>query len=83
MPKSNLDQTGTKRDSKFRLKNIRTYLSATVQDARNKIYKLAYAIGGSAVNDLLKATSSAPTVVSKTPLDVALYEFTCLPLAFP
>lgn len=65
VPKSKLDQTGTKRDSNFRLKNVRTYLFNYVQIARNAIYKSAAAIAGTVVNRLLKATSSVPTMVSK------------------
>ena len=65
MPKLKLDQTGTKRDSKFRLKNVRTYLFDYIQIARNAIYKSAAAIAGTVVNQLLKATSSTPTLVSK------------------
>ena len=64
VPKSKLDQTGTKRDSKFRLENARTYLFDSVQIARNAIYRSAAAITGAIVNRLLKATSSAPTLVS-------------------
>lgn len=65
VPKSKLDQTGTTRDGKFRLKNVRTYLFDYVQIARNAIYKSAAAIAGTVVNRLLKATSSVPTLVSK------------------
>ena len=54
-----------KGDSKFRLKNVRTYLFDYVQIAWNAIYKLGAAIAGEAVNRLLKATSSVPTVVSQ------------------
>ena len=64
MPKSKLDQTGTKCDSNFRLKNVRTYLFDYVQIARNAIYNSAAAIAGAVVNRLLKATSSVPTLVS-------------------
>ena len=65
VPKLKLDQTGTKHDSNFRLKNARTYLFDYVIIARNAIYKSAAAIAGVVVNRLLKATSSVPTVVSK------------------
>ena len=65
VPKSKLDQTGTKRDSKFRLKNVRTYLFDSVQIARNAIYNSAAAIAGTVVDRLLKAMSSVPTLVSK------------------
>ena len=67
VPKSKLDQTGTKRDSKFRLQNDRTYLFDRVLIARNAIYNSAAAIAGAAVNRLLKATSSVPTLVSQIP----------------
>lgn len=62
-PKSKLDQTGTKQDIKFRLKNVRTYLFDYVQVARNAIYKSGAAIAGTVVDRLLKATSSIPTLV--------------------
>jgi len=65
VPKSKLDQTGTKCDSNFRLKNARTYLFNSVQYARNSIYNSAAAIAGAAVDWLLKATSSVPTLVNK------------------
>ena len=52
-----------KRDSGFRLKNVRTYLFDYVQIARNAIYNLGAAITGEVVNRLLKTTSSVPTTV--------------------
>ena len=64
VPKSKFDQTGTKRDSEFRLQNDRTYLFDHVLVAQNAIYKSAAAIAGAVVNRLLKATSSVPTLVS-------------------
>src|ERR1700678_1154139 len=67
IPKSKLDQTGTKRDSKFRLQNNRTYLFDRVLIARNAIYGSAAATAGAVVNRLLKATSSVPTLVSQVP----------------
>ena len=63
MLKSNLDQTGAKRDSKFRLKNVRKYLSDSVKTARNAVYNLGAAIAGAVVNRHLKDTSSVPTPV--------------------
>ena len=69
VPKSKLDQTGTKRDSNFRLKNACTYLLDQVRTARNAIYRLGMAIAGAVVDRLLKATSSVPTVVSLHFLD--------------
>lgn len=62
-----MDQMGTKHDSKSRLKMARKYLFESVQFARNAIYNVAAAIGGSAVDRLLKATSSVPTLVSPVP----------------
>ena len=67
MPKSQLDQTGTKRDSRFQLRNNRTYLFDRVLIARNAIYKSAAVIAGAAVNRLLKVTSSVPTLVCQVP----------------
>jgi hypothetical protein len=60
-----------KRDSKFRVKNVRTYLYDYVRIARNAIYKLGAAITGEAVNRLLKTTSSVPTMVSQDPFNVS------------
>ena len=54
-----------KRDSKFRLQNERTYLFNCVLIAQNAIYNSAEAVAGTAVNRLLKATSSVPTMVSQ------------------
>jgi len=67
IPKSKLDQTGTKHDSKFRLQNACTYLFNWVQIARNAIYKSGAAVASALVNRLLKATSSVPTLVSQVP----------------
>jgi hypothetical protein len=60
-----------KRDSKFRLKNVRTYLFDSVRIARNAIYKLGAAITGEVVNRLLKSTSSVPTMVSQDPFNLS------------
>jgi hypothetical protein len=70
VPKSKLDQTGTKRDSKFRFQNDRTYLFDHVLIAWNAIYKSAAAIKVATVNRLLKETSSVPTLVP----DIYLFE---------
>jgi hypothetical protein len=61
--KSRLDLMGQRRDITSRQKNIREYLSLFVLAAREKIYKKASAIGGAAVNRLLKETSAVPTIV--------------------
>ena len=50
VPKSQLDQTGMKRDSRFRLRNNHTYLFDRVLIARNAIYKSAVAITGATIN---------------------------------
>ena len=65
VPKSKLDQTGMNRDSKFRLQNDHTYLFDRFLIARSAIYKSAAAIASTAINHLLKATSSVPTLVSQ------------------
>jgi hypothetical protein len=63
-PKSGMDQTGAKRDSQFREKNVRKYLLNYVRAARDAIYKRASAICGVVIDRLLKPTSSVPTLVS-------------------
>jgi hypothetical protein len=60
-----------KRDNKFRLKNVRTYLFDYVQIARDAIYRLGAAIAGAAVNRLLKTTSSVPTLVRQNPFNIS------------
>ena len=65
--KSQLDQTGTKCDSRFQLRNNCTYLFDHVLIAWNAIYKSAAAIAGATINCLLKATSSVPTLVCQVP----------------
>ncbi|KIK01139.1 hypothetical protein K443DRAFT_99156, partial [Laccaria amethystina LaAM-08-1] len=61
-PKSGMDQTGAKRDSQFREKNIHKYLLNYVRAARDAIYKRASAICGVVIDRLLKPTSSVPTL---------------------
>ena len=61
--KSRFDLMGQRRDIVFRQKNIREYLSLFVLKARELIYKKGIAIGGVAVNQLLKETSAVPTIV--------------------
>ena len=58
-----MDQTGSKRDSQFREKNIRKYLLDYVRTARDVIYRRAVAIGSVVIDRLLKPTSSVPTLV--------------------
>ena len=59
-----MDQTGAKRDSQFREKNVRKYLLDYVRVARDAIYRKAAAIGGVVIDRLLKPTSSVPTLVT-------------------
>lgn len=54
---------GLKRDVIFRLKNPRTFLLNLVQNARRWIYEKALSITSRVVEDLLKPTSSVPTMV--------------------
>ncbi|KAJ3741036.1 hypothetical protein DFH05DRAFT_1528856 [Lentinula detonsa] len=60
-PKSKLDQMGTRRDSKFRV-TARQFLMDKVTLARRWIYHQGYKIKGSAVENILKETSSVPTI---------------------
>ena len=53
-----------KRDSQFHEKNVRKYLLDYICAARDAIYKNAFAIGGTIIDQLLKPTSSVPTLVS-------------------
>jgi len=61
--KEQLDKVGLKRDTKFRLKNPRTFMLNQIQQARRWIYEKARSITSRAVEDLLKPTSSVPTMV--------------------
>jgi hypothetical protein len=54
---------GQIRDLAQRISNPRKILNEVVQTARSFIYRLAIPINGSAVAQLLKPTSSVPTVV--------------------
>ncbi|KAJ7825144.1 hypothetical protein B0H14DRAFT_3468789 [Mycena olivaceomarginata] len=61
-PKSQLHLMGYVRDISVRLSNPRKYLSNFVELARHRIYTLGQGIGSKAVDDLLKESSSVPTV---------------------
>ena len=67
MPKTHLDRMGWIPDFNFRHGNMRAYLLEKVQAARDLIYRLGHSVAGARVNDLLKLTSSVPTLVSGTP----------------
>ncbi|KAI5894787.1 uncharacterized protein SCHCODRAFT_02496704 [Schizophyllum commune H4-8] len=60
--KSQLDRLGTPQDTTTRTERVRAYLSRKVQQARSWIYKRGKPIGGTHVDDLLKESSSVPTV---------------------
>ncbi|THU80935.1 hypothetical protein K435DRAFT_694639 [Dendrothele bispora CBS 962.96] len=60
--KSSLDRLGLIRDMRARLDNFREYLKDKVIRARKLIYKDGQPIGGTYVNNLLKETSSIPTL---------------------
>ena len=51
-------------DANFRNSNIRKYLLAKVQAARDLVYRLGHSVAGVRVDDLLKLTSSVPVLVS-------------------
>ena len=63
IPKVKIDLMGQIRDLAQRISNPRKILYDVVQTARSFIYRLAIPINGSAVAQLLKPTSSVPTVV--------------------
>ncbi|KAJ4493206.1 hypothetical protein C8R41DRAFT_764823 [Lentinula lateritia] len=61
-PKTLLDQMGTRRDLKLRMKKLRNFLVDKVTTAREYIYRKGYGIRSVYVEGLLKATSSVPTM---------------------
>ena len=63
MPKTHLDRMGWIPDINFRISKIRWCLQKKVQAARDFVYRLGHAVAGTAVNGLLKQTSSVPTIV--------------------
>ena len=63
MPKVEMDKMGTKPDGTSRLKKARRFLQSLVARARLEIYHAGSSITGVAVERLLKATSSVPTMV--------------------
>ena len=66
--KTHLDRMGQIPDSNFRTANgLRQYLRGKVQAVQDLVYRVGHAVAGTRVNGLLKATSSVPTVVSKSP----------------
>ena len=55
-------------DTDFRLKEVRKYLSAKVQQAQGFVYKLGQSVAGSGVDGVLKEMSLVPTIVSLSSL---------------
>ena len=73
MPKTHLNWTGWILNSKFRTDGLCKYLREKVQVVWDFIYRLGHAVTGTWVNDLLKSTSSVPTIVSEVPCIVDLW----------
>ncbi|KAJ3710934.1 hypothetical protein C8R42DRAFT_648374, partial [Lentinula raphanica] len=61
-PKGSLDQMGTRRDLALRKNTARTFLINRVKKARDYIYRKGYGIRSARVEELLKPTSSVPTM---------------------
>ncbi|KAJ7246854.1 hypothetical protein B0H12DRAFT_1203237 [Mycena haematopus] len=61
-PKSQLHLMGLVRDISARVTKARKYLGETIRSARRFIYELGYGVGSTRVEDLLKETSSVPTL---------------------
>ncbi|KAJ3752589.1 hypothetical protein EV360DRAFT_97363 [Lentinula raphanica] len=61
-PKASLDQMGTRRDLALRKNTARTFLIGRVKKARDYIYRKGYGIRSARIEELLKATSSVPTM---------------------
>ncbi|KAF7372464.1 C2H2-type domain-containing protein [Mycena venus] len=60
--KGNVDKMGTPSDMRSRLTRIRTYFWDKVQQARDAIYKAAFAVTSDWVENILKEYSLVPTV---------------------
>jgi hypothetical protein len=65
IPKAKTDLMGQARDLAQRISHTRNILYDVVQTARRFIYQSAIPINGTAVEQLLKPTSSVPTVVRR------------------
>jgi hypothetical protein len=72
IPKAKFDLMGQVRDLAQRISHVRSILYDGVQTARRFIYQLAIPIKGTAVDQLLKPTSSVPTVVRHVSLPIVL-----------
>jgi hypothetical protein len=69
---------GFVRDIKARLSKARNFLLRAVELARRAIYTLGNGIGSSMVEDLLKETSSVPTLVRFLLLFISVIPIKCL-----
>jgi hypothetical protein len=58
-----LDKMGLASDIRFRLDNVRRFLVNKIVLAREWIYKQGLGLNSKAIEDLLKETSSVPTMV--------------------
>jgi len=64
-PKAKLHLMGTALDTAFRFgRGLRKYMASAVDQARHFIYNQGVGIGSIHVDNLLKETSSVPTVAS-------------------
>lgn len=66
IPKVEMDKMGTKPDDTSRLKKAQEFLQLLVAQAQVEIYHAGSSITGIAVERLLKATSSVPTMVCES-----------------
>jgi len=73
---------GLKPDRAFRTRNQRHYLLGRVQQARRLIYKHGRGVNSKAVDNLLKTTSSVPTMVSRFFLHTAYLTLLVMQNAF-
>ncbi len=71
--KDRLDKMGLSRDIRFRLTNLQRFLLNKVHRAHEWIYKKGKEVTSKAVENILKATSSVPTMVGQTFLIIIIY----------
>jgi len=75
-PKAKLDHVSQISDTKIQTNQAHKYqdISESVNKACNAIYKQGVPIGGVYVQQLLKPTSTVPTLVSSSPFCVQVFE---------
>ncbi len=71
--KDRLDKMGLSCDIRFRLTNLWRFLLNKVHRAREWIYKKGKGVTSKAIENILKATSSVPTMVGQTFLIIIIY----------